>query len=85
MKLKSKILLFPALACVIILSSFLIIVSPLGNETIVSLPTPTPFLCPDSEWVDCMPIVDESRKSQCTTEYLNWAKVNCPGFQGAAL
>lgn len=85
MKLKSKILLFPALACVIILSSFLIIMSPLGSETLVSLPTPTPYICPTTEWVDCLPSVSNTPLPECQPDFLNWAKDNCPGFQGATL
>lgn len=43
------------------------------------------YTCPTTEWVDCMPGPDSSVRPQCTTEFLNWAKANCPGFQGAAL
>jgi hypothetical protein len=42
------------------------------------------FVCPQGEWVDCMPGPDISRP-ECSTEYLNWAKINCPNFRGAAL
>ncbi len=43
------------------------------------------YTCPASEWVDCMPIVPQERAYQCQAPYLQWAKTNCPGFQGAAL
>ncbi len=44
------------------------------------------FTCPETEWVDCMPTVDTAGiKFECTQEFLEWAKSNCPGFQGAAL
>ena len=43
------------------------------------------FICPANGWVDCMPILDESKTISCSTEAMNWYKVNCPNFQGAAL
>ena len=48
-------------------------------------PKPSPYVCPDKEWVDCMPIVDQARSFQCSQGYLQWAKKNCPNFKGAAL
>lgn len=44
------------------------------------------YQCPETEWVDCMPSIDgrESARTECTKEYLDWAKANCPDFQGAA-
>ena len=42
------------------------------------------YTCPDSEWIDCMPGPGPA-KPQCQPDFLNWAKANCPGFQGAAL
>lgn len=49
--------------------------------------TPSPrseFTCPESAWVDCMPGPAEEIKLECTSDFLSWAKANCPGFQGAA-
>lgn len=46
------------------------------------------YTCPKSAWVDCMPGPLEGKttgiKFECTSEFLAWAKANCPGFQGAA-
>lgn len=58
-----------------------------------SINSPTPkipsteasaYVCPDTAWVDCMPIIEGPKKSQCEPTYLTWAKQNCPNFQGAA-
>jgi hypothetical protein len=43
----------------------------------------TSFVCPETEWVDCMPGPDMP-KPWCEPDYLEWASDNCPGFQGAA-
>lgn len=46
----------------------------------------TTFICPKSEYVDCMPKVDETTPSpdpRCNQTYLKWAKNNCPDFKGA--
>ena len=43
------------------------------------------YTCPDSEWVDCMPGPNQGIKLECTPEALNWFKLNCPNFKGAAL
>lgn len=42
------------------------------------------FVCPKTAWVDCIP-GPGSAKTQCSTDFLNWAKENCKDFQGAAL
>lgn len=47
-------------------------------------PSPVIFTCPTSSWVDCMPGPDKPNP-QCAKEYLEWARANCPGFEGAAL
>ncbi len=44
----------------------------------------TTFQCPTTEWVDCMPTVGGMGKIECTNDFLAWAKLNCPQFQGAA-
>lgn len=61
----------------------------LSTET-PPLPIPTPatippYICPASEWVDCMPGPDADVKFKCTPEALSWFKLNCPNFKGAAL
>ena len=41
------------------------------------------FQCPETDWVDCMP--GPGRKNPlCSPKFLDWAKANCPGFQGGA-
>lgn len=42
------------------------------------------YTCPSVEWVDCMP-GSGPLKTQCQPNYLNWAKINCSNFKGAAL
>lgn len=46
-------------------------------------PDQTDYLCPETDWVDCMPILGTA-EPQCSPKYLQWAKDNCPNFQGAA-
>jgi len=41
------------------------------------------YACPESEYVNCMPGAEEELV-QCTSNYLQWAKTNCPNFKGAA-
>ncbi len=43
------------------------------------------FTCPQSGWVDCMPMLDEAKKKACSQEAMVWYKANCPNFQGAAM
>lgn len=53
-------------------------------------PTPTPtltppkFICPTTDWVNCMPGPNVPDNPQCTSEFYTWAKANCPNFQGLA-
>ncbi|MBI4058571.1 hypothetical protein HY408_02275 [Candidatus Gottesmanbacteria bacterium] len=45
------------------------------------------FVCPQTEWIDCMPGPDKSMDYMgmyCSQDYLKWAQENCPGFEGAA-
>jgi len=44
----------------------------------------TTFICPKTQYVDCMPGSPGQPKDNCSSEYLQWAQTNCPGFQGAA-
>lgn len=41
------------------------------------------YICPESNYIDCMP-GPITERNECNPEYINWAKENCPGFQGAA-
>lgn len=43
------------------------------------------YICPVGEWIDCMPSPDGVPLTECGSDYLIWAKENCPGFKGAAL
>jgi hypothetical protein len=43
------------------------------------------FVCPQTEWVDCMPSPDSAPKTECQPDFLQWAQANCLGFKGAAL
>ena len=43
----------------------------------------TQYICPASEYVNCMPGPDVS-KTNCSNEFLQWATANCPNFKGAA-
>ena len=47
--------------------------------------SPTPALvCPQGEYINCMPVVGVEQSKLCSKEYLTWAQKNCPGFKGAA-
>lgn len=46
--------------------------------------TPSPYACPQSGYVDCMPGPNEGVRYECTAEAMNWYKANCPGFKGGA-
>jgi hypothetical protein len=53
------------------------------------LPTTPPYTCPPPGYVNCMPMVigpDEQKpdRSNCSPDFLSWAKINCPDFKGAA-
>ena len=61
-----------------------------NNNPSVTRPIPIPtanifkYTCPQEEWINCMPGLGVSNP-QCQSAYLDWAKVNCPDFKGAAL
>lgn len=65
---------------------------PTQEVNITPLPLPkepsiTPkniYVCPETEWIDCMPGPDKDKRKECTEPFLTWAKTNCPNFQGAA-
>jgi hypothetical protein len=44
-------------------------------------PEPTGFVCPNTQTLDCMPIVPEERRAFCGREYLDWAAEHCSGLQ----
>jgi hypothetical protein len=59
------------------------------NVSCVIMPTTTPTVignkCPVNGWIDCMPSIgNEELRYECTPEFQEWAKENCPGFQGIA-
>jgi len=56
-----------------------------GGNCIKTDTSSTIFTCPPGEWVNCMPGPNAGVRKECTSEYLNWAKENCPNFKGAAL
>ncbi len=41
------------------------------------------YQCPETEWVNCMPPIG-IKNTNCQSEFLQWAKNNCPKFKGAA-
>lgn len=62
------------------------------KPTTTPSPSPDPplYTCPSTEWLNCMPgiisngIGSTSSHWQCTNEFIDWAKRECPGFQGTA-
>src|SRR5215207_9843229 len=40
--------------------------------------TNSAFICPTSEWINCMP-GPGPQNHQCKKDYLQWAQQNCPG------
>lgn len=43
----------------------------------------SPDVCPESEWVNCMPFLAPGKPPErCQPEYLDWAARNCPAFKG---
>ncbi|MFZ6035391.1 MAG: hypothetical protein ACOYUB_04600 [Patescibacteria group bacterium] len=43
----------------------------------------TGFECPKTGYINCMPGTD-SLRWECSSQYLDWASQNCPGFEGGA-
>lgn len=43
------------------------------------------FKCPQSGWVNCMPILNDVGKKACSEDAVRWYRSNCPGFQGLAM
>ena len=42
---------------------------------------PSPRVCPQTTYLNCMPVVPKERREMCTREYLEWIKENCPGVK----
>jgi len=42
------------------------------------------YICPENGWVNCMPMLTEKGKKNCSSEAIEWYKANCPNFKGAA-
>jgi len=42
------------------------------------------YTCPLNGWENCMPILTEEAKRECSAEAIAWKKKNCPNFQGVA-
>ncbi len=53
-------------------------------KTFEPLSPASSFVCPTTEYVDCMP-GPGAVKTQCSSEFISWASANCPDFKGAAL
>ncbi len=49
----------------------------------------SPFVCPTSQYIDCMPTFDTKvgnvKKADCSAEAMAWYKSNCPNFIGGAM
>lgn len=43
----------------------------------------TSYVCPSSEWINCMP-GPQAIPKECGRDYLSWAEENCEDFMGAA-
>ncbi|KKR67567.1 MAG: hypothetical protein UU09_C0026G0002 [Microgenomates group bacterium GW2011_GWA2_40_6] len=89
---QSNHLITPLAAMVVILSvAVLLLLFPKTQNQSTFTPTPTItlenniYICPESGWVDCLPSLNAGVKYECTSEAINWYRVNCPDFKGAAL
>lgn len=49
------------------------------NQTQAPTSSPATYVCPSTN-IDCMPIVEDFRKWQCESTYLEWVGKNCPGI-----
>jgi hypothetical protein len=61
---------------------------PENDKILLEIPVkfvPSNYLCPTTPWVDCMPGPHKPYNPQCSSDFLSWAKANCPSFSGAAL
>jgi hypothetical protein len=46
----------------------------------VNLPE-SPKTCPQTRYINCMPIVPEEKRYICSPEYLEWIRTNCPDVE----
>lgn len=44
-------------------------------------PEAVKYECPETRYINCMPLVKESDKDKCAEDYLEWVKSHCPGVQ----
>ena len=42
---------------------------------------PAPRVCPQTTYLNCMPVVPKERREMCTREYIGWIEKNCPGVK----
>ncbi len=56
------------------------------EESTVSQPSEdtASYTCPKSGYIDCMPRIGDQSSNACDSKYVDWAKANCPDFQGVA-
>jgi hypothetical protein len=45
--------------------------------------TNTSYSCPVQKAIDCMPVVEPTNKKYCEKDFIDWAKIHCPGFKVA--
>lgn len=62
---------------------------PSSTPTPISTIKPGVYKCPEFEYVDCMPRISDGKTGDpnpqmCSSDYLVWAKANCPNFKGVA-
>ena len=54
-----------------------------GIECNLPPETDSTYKCPENGYVNCMPGPDNPElRWECTSEYQEWAKINCPDYQG---
>jgi len=39
------------------------------------------YYCPGTKYINCMPPLSKQRQTMCSKDYIDWAKVHCPGVQ----
>lgn len=39
------------------------------------------YICPSTEYINCMPPVEKSARGRCNPEYLKWVKDHCSGLK----
>lgn len=52
-------------------------------ETVEMMESPeNGYACPETEYINCMPVADADPDPRCEQEYLDWALTNCDNFLG---